>query len=303
YLLFVTEDVRYEYRIEEYHWLIAAEKADSAGVDVISSSLGYNIFDDPSMNYDKSQLDGLTAVITRAGQKAASKGILVVTSGGNTGLSDPWETVLFPGDIIDGLAIGSITTDNTLSSFSPRGGTADGRIKPDLLAQGSGTFLINGTGSIVTSNGTSYSAPLVAGMASGVWQAYPNINVYDLLDALLKSSTNSANPDNERGYGIPSYRAVKNYLEAEESNVWFVAYPNPLETTDFLRIKVFDPIVDNNVQLKLFDTLGKPLSDENLSISWQDNEYFLEMTTLPRGIYILNLQSSSNFSQVKILKL
>jgi subtilisin family serine protease len=302
YLLFVTEDVSYEYRIEEYRWLIAAEKADSVGTDIITSSLGYNIFDDPSMNYNKSQLDGKTAVITMAAQMAATKGILVVTSGGNTGLSDPWETVLFPGDIIDGLAIGSITSDISLSTFSPRGATADGRIKPDLLAQGSATYVINSTGNITARNGTSYSAPLVAGLATGVWQAYPNNNVHELINALLHSSTNSANPDNEWGYGIPSYTAIKNYFTAEESNVWFTAYPNPLETTNFLRIKVFDPILDDNVQVKMFDTLGKPLLDENLSITWQNNEYFLEMTTLPRGIYILNLQSNSNFSQVKILK-
>lgn len=303
YLLYVTEDVWNEYRIEEYRWLIAAEKADSAGVNVITTSLGYNTFDDSSMDYEKSQLDGKSAVITRAGQKAASKGILVLTSGGNTGLTDPWENVTFPGDIIDGLAIGSITTDYSLSPFSPRGPTADGRIKPDLLAQGSATYVINNTGGIVTRNGTSYSAPLVAGLATGVWQAYPDKNVTDLIEAFLNSSTNSASPNNELGYGVPSYIALKNYMEAEESDVWFTAYPNPLETTDYLKIKVFDPITDNNVQVKMFDTLGKPLMDENITINWQDNEYFLEMTALPQGIYILNLQSNSHFSQIKILKL
>jgi hypothetical protein len=117
------------------------------------------------------------------------------------------------------------------------------------------------------------------------------------------SSTNSVSPNNELGYGVPSYTAITNYLEAAQSDVWFTAYPNPLETTNFLRIKVFDPITDNNIQVEMFDTLGKPILDKNLTITWQDNEYFLELSSLPQGIYILNLQSNSHFSQVKILKL
>lgn len=303
FLLFVTEDINNEYRLEEYRWLIAAEKADSAGTDVITSSLGYNIFDDATMNYNKSQLDGVTAVITRAAQRAAEKGIFVVISGGNTGLTDPWETVLFPGDVIDGLAVGSITSNFSLSAFSPRGGIANGRIKPDVLAYGSGTYVINKLGNIVTSSGTSFATPQVAGLAAGVWQAYPEITSDDLLEAFRSSSSNAVTPDNELGYGIPSYLALSNYLEAEGSESWIAVYPNPVTENEFLRIKVFDPIENKEVQLKMFDTLGKPLSDADLSISWQYNEYLLEMATLPRGIYILNLQSGNNFSQVKILKL
>lgn len=303
FLLFVTEDILNEYRLEEYRWLVAAEKADSAGADVITSSLGYNFFDDASMNYGKSDLDGLTAVITRAAQRAAEKGIFVVVSGGNTGLTDPWETVLFPGDIIDGLAVGSISSNFSLSAFSPRGPIADGRIKPDVLAYGSGTYVINKFGNIVNSSGTSFAAPQVAGLAAGVWQAFPEIGVSELLNAFRSSSSNANRPDNEMGYGVPSYLALSNYLSAAEEESWFAAFPNPVIGSDYLHIKVFDPIIDTNVQLDLFDTLGKPILDEQLNISWQFNEYFLDMKTLPQGIYILNLQSTSNFSQIKILKL
>jgi len=105
------------------------------------------------------------------------------------------------------------------------------------------------------------------------------------------------------GYGIPSYQALNNFLQAEASATWFAAFPNPVMNTNFLQIKIFDPVADNNVRFKMFDALGKPLTDDNLKITWQDNAYFLETTTLPRGIYILNLQSDSNFSQIKILKL
>lgn len=303
FLLFVTEDINVEYRLEEYRWLVAAEKADSAGVDIISSSLGYNVFDDPTMDYNKSQLDGNTAIITKAADKASHKGILVVTSGGNTGSSDPWENVLFPGDVIDGITVGSVINVSTPSSFSPRGPTSDGRIKPDVMALGSGTYLINKLGNIVTGSGTSFSTPLVAGLVAGIWQAHPDITSKELLTAMRESSSNALSPDNEMGYGIPSYQALNNFLQAEASTTWFAAFPNPVMNTNFLQIKIFDPVADNNVRFKMFDALGKPLTDDNLKITWQDNAYFLETTTLPRGIYILNLQSDSNFSQIKILKL
>jgi hypothetical protein len=102
---------------------------------------------------------------------------------------------------------------------------------------------------------------------------------------------------------VPHYRALRNFLDAEQSENWFSVYPNPVIENGYLKIKVFDPTSDNNVKIKLFDTLGKPLADDNLNITWQNNEYFLELLSLPKGIYILNLQSDSNFSQVKILKL
>ena len=303
YMLFVTEDVFNEYRLEEYRWLIAAEKADSAGADVISSSLGYGIFDDPSMDYIASDLDGQTSVITRAAQIASEKGILVVTSSGNLDSFNPWKTVLFPGDIIDGVTVGSITSNFTQSSFSPDGPTADGRLKPDVVAYGSGTYLINEAGNITNKSGTSYSAPQVAGLATGVWQAYPEISSAELLNAIRLSSSNSGYPDNFIGYGVPSYGALINFLEAEESETWFTVYPNPVSQDDYLKIKVFDPVIDNNVKIRMFDTLGKRLEEEDLIITWQNNEYFLELVTLRPGIYILNLQSNSNSSQVKILKL
>ena len=303
YLLFVTEDVNFEYRIEEYRWLIAAEKADSAGADVISSSLGYNIFDDPGMDYMASDLDGLTSIITRAAQKASAKGMLVVTSAGNLGFYNPWSTILFPADIIDGLAVGSINSDYSQSSFSPDGPSADGRIKPDVVAHGSSAYMINKAGNIVTSSGTSFSAPQVAGLAAGVWQAYPDISSAELLNALRMSSSNASQPDNIIGYGVPNYRALINFLEAEESETWFAVYPIPVSEGDYLKIKVFDPVSNETVKIKMFDTSGRLLGGDDLKITWKDNEYFLDLVTLRAGIYILNLQSNSNFSQVKLLKL
>ena len=116
------------------------------------------------------------------------------------------------------------------------------------------------------------------------------------------SSSNAGQPDNSIGYGVPNYRALSNFLNAEQSDSWYAVYPNPVSESDYLKIKVFDPTSDQIVEIGLFDALGKPLTEDRLNINWQNNEYFLELLSLPRGIYILNLQSENNFSQVKIFK-
>ncbi len=127
YVLYLTEDVRSEYRVEEYNWTIAAERADSAGVDVINSSLGYNEFDDSSMDYAMSDLDGEKAVITRAARKAIERGIIVVCSAGNEG-GNSWKLVTPPADAEGILAVGSVNSVRTLSNFSSQGPTSDNRI-------------------------------------------------------------------------------------------------------------------------------------------------------------------------------
>lgn len=302
YLLFITENnsSNVEYRIEEYWWLVAAEKADSLGADVINTSLGYYTFIDPNMDYIHEDLDGRTAIVTQAAQLAAERGIVFVTSAGNTG-NKSWEKVTFPGDIIDGLAVGSMLNETTLSAFSAKGPTIDGRIKPDVMAIGSGAYVITSNGSIINKDGTSYSSPMVAALAAGFWQANPDLSALQILDAFRSSSTNAISPDNEMGYGIPSYRALKNYVEHLESMSWASIYPNPTETS--LTVYVNDPSDDPLVNFKLYNCNGQPLLVSDLDITWHDNKYILDVSTLPQGIYVLNLQSTSNFSQLKFAKL
>src|SRR5690606_12871380 len=136
--LYVTEDVATEYRVEEYNWLFAAERADSAGVDIINSSLGYYDLDLPAMRYTKDQMDGKTAVVTKAAQWAADRGILVVCSAGNEGNQPDWGIITAPADAEDVIAVANVNTKGVVSSSSSRGPTADGRIKPDLAALGTG---------------------------------------------------------------------------------------------------------------------------------------------------------------------
>ena len=227
--LFVTEEVPTEYRVEEYNWLFAAERADSAGADIIHSSLGYYDFDDASMNYSVEQMDGQTTVVTRAAQWAADRGILVVTSAGNEGNISSWRMVSAPADGRDVLAVGGVNSNFQKTGSSSTGPTADNRIKPDLAALGAGVKVVRATGQISTSSGTSLAAPLVTSLAAGLWQRYPELSNTELIELLKETASQANQPDNLLGYGIPNYTAVVNFREQTPQTELFAVFPNPLK--------------------------------------------------------------------------
>lgn len=212
YLLIKSEDSRSEYPIEEDYWAAAVEYADSVGVDVISSSLGYFCFDVDELSHDPSQLDGRTAQISRAAQMAGDKGILVFCSAGNEGAGE-WEKITFPADAPGILTVGAITGKKEKSGFSSIGLTADYRVKPDVVALGSGCCVIDSDGSIHYANGTSFATPILAGLGVCLWQSLPWLSNADLIALLQQSASQSKSPDAEQGYGIPNiYKAYKQEL-------------------------------------------------------------------------------------------
>ncbi len=302
YLLFVTENIPSEYRIEEYYWLIGAERADSAGVDVINTSLGYFTFDDASMNYTQDDMDGNTTVVVKAAHIASEKGIIVVTSAGNEG-SRAWGTISSPADMINGLAVGSIRSDYLISSFSSNGPSADGRIKPDVVALGTAAYLIDRNGNISQGSGTSFSAPQVAALVAGVWQAYPEFTNLKVIEAIRMSASNVSNPDAEIGYGIPSFVAINNYLAAILSQNPVLVYPNPLASNELLKVKIVNPSEVNLVQLELYETSGKKISTDSYSVSWNDNIANIELAHLRQGLYFLKVIFDSNSEAFRIVKL
>jgi subtilisin family serine protease len=231
FYLFRTEDAATEYRIEEYHWLRAAEVADSLGVDIINSSLGYTQFDDKSTNYRYEDMNGKTAVISRAAEIAAQTGMIVVTSAGNEG-GGSWRYVSAPADAPSVLSIGAVNSQGKVAYFSSRGKTADGRTKPDISALGQGTAVTRGDGSIGSSSGTSFSAPVSTGLVAGLWQAFPELSSQELMEVLRKSASMATQPNEDYGYGIPDFeRAQALALQKGKKQKKQVEKQNPPQNT------------------------------------------------------------------------
>ena len=202
YLLLKSEDIRGEYLIEEDFWTAAVEYADSVGVDIIASSLGYSLFDSLPDYYTTADLNGQIAFVSRTATIAAQKGMLVVVSAGNEA-NGSWERITFPADVSDVLTVGSVTQDKERSMFSSVGVTADYRIKPDVVALGNNVCVINDAGQVQFGNGTSFSAPVVAGLAACLWQAFPLLKNNELIQLIKETSNQSQRPDAQIGYGIP----------------------------------------------------------------------------------------------------
>lgn len=291
--LYVTEDATSEHRIEEYNWLFAAERADSAGVDVINSSLGYYDFDDESERYTKSQMDGVTAVVTRAAQWAADRGILVVVSAGNEGNISSWGIITAPADAKDVIAVGNVRDTGMLNPSSSRGPTADGRIKPDLVALGTGVKTITGNGTPGSSTGTSLSTPLVTSLAVGVWQAFPELTNKELIEVLKLSASNALHPNNNIGYGIPNYTSILNYLDvvnhlepAQQARV-FDVFPNPVDDTLIVRPLRLGDLA--NCSLELISSVGQIVMKDEISFSEQNLQHTANLSHLAPGIYFLRV--------------
>ena len=204
YVLVRCEDERTESLAEEDYWASAAEYADSLGVDVINSSLGYHDFDDVKTNHLYWEQDGETALISHTASMCADKGIICVNSAGNDGMG-VWKKINFPADAKNILTVGSINEQGKNAAFSAVGPTADGRIKPDVMAYGSPTSVITGRGAIINDNGTSFSSPLIAGMTACLWQALPHKTAKQIIKLVKMAGNNQQHPDNIYGYGVPDF--------------------------------------------------------------------------------------------------
>jgi serine protease AprX len=298
--LYVTEDSGSEYRVEEYNWLFAAERADSAGVDIISSSLGYYDFDLNSMNYTTAQMDGKTAVVTQAAQWASDRGIIVVCSAGNEGNIPGWRIVAAPADAEGVLAIGNINAQGTRSPSSSIGPTADGRIKPDLVALGSGVRVVNFNGSLGFSSGTSLAAPLVTSLVAGIWQRFSQLTRAQLIDVLKRTASRAANPDNEYGYGIPNYNAVVNYIEPVPQANLFEVFPNP--TADTLKIRSIDPEEISSCIVEIISAQGQVIARSEVNFSWLERSYQTDISSFAAGLYYVRIWLDQNRYVYKVVK-
>ncbi len=257
YYLFITEEVSFENIVEEDNWVAAAEYADSIGIDIINTSLGYSLFDDSLQNHTYSDMDGNTTRITIASDIAASKGIIPVTSAGNSG-SNSWHYITAPADCDSCLTVGAVDSLGTYAFFSSYGPTFDGRIKPDVVSVGWHTAYAKNDSTFGYGNGTSYSSPLLAGLTACLWQAFPDKNNIEIIEAIRKSAHLYQNPNDSLGYGIPNFWQAFLELSAtppSTSAMTISTFPSPFTDGFSLVLNNISPYVAANV--KIIDSAGR----------------------------------------------
>ncbi len=305
FLLAKTENTDSETPVEEDNWVAALEWADSIGVDLTSTSLGYLDYDFPFTSYTWQNMDGNTALITRAADLAVKKGIVVVNSAGNEGSRGTPNTLMAPADGDSVFAIGAVDNTGLRVSFSSYGPTVDGRIKPDFMAMGTGVVAARAFNQTqyTTVSGTSFSCPLTSGAIALLLQANPNLTPIQLRNILRQTSSRSSNPDNYYGWGIiNTLSALNQILGVEENSIpnefaLFQNYPNPFNPSTIISWKMAE---SGWVSIKLYNSLGQEL--ETIVDDYYDNgihsKTFSAPPKLSSGVYFYQIKSG-NFIDTK----
>lgn len=299
YLLYRSEDIHGEYPGEEQNWVAAAERSDSAGADIVTTSLGYNTFDNPAFDYTYQDMDGKTTIMARAASVAASKGMILMMAAGNEG-AKPWHYITTPSDAINVLTVGAVNVAGNPGAFSSFGPTPDGRIKPEVSSVGVAAFVQGANGSFSSGNGTSFATPNLAGLVTCLWQAFQDFTSAEIMEAAIKSSSKYANPDNaQMGYGIPDFEIAYNALieirnarnQGNLNNTLagesVLVYPNPVNE---LATILFKPTSSGNGTIKLFDGLGRLCYSATTNFT---KDFIIDIpfnrNGLQRGIYFLQI--------------
>ncbi|HMX03960.1 MAG TPA: S8 family serine peptidase [Chitinophagales bacterium] len=314
--LYRTEIADSEYVVEEDHWLAAAERADSVGADIINSSLGYTVFDDPTQNHTYEDLDGNTTVVTMAADMAASKGILVCNSAGNEG-AGAWHYVSMPSDGDSVLSVGGVDTSGIHVGFSGYGPTFDGRLKPNVVALALGSAVLDPNGYINYLSGTSFSSPLLAGACATLWQAYPEATNMQILHAVEQSAHLYDTPNDSMGYGIPNFGKAYALLDSLFPEIDTTVVDTTVDTTidTTLSSIAIIPLLDGDIFTVILQSLTNreaTFAVYNLqgALMHQENVYLnAEMPTTVEmgnkhlyasGIYFLTVRSGRYKQSVKV---
>lgn len=300
YWLIITEENKSEFAIEEDNWVAGAEFADSAGVDIINSSLGYFTFDDPAMDYSYEDMNGSTTRVTKGANIAASRGMLVFSSAGNEGNKE-WKYIIAPSDGDSVIGVGAVNSDGRPAAFTSFGPAAGGKIKPNVSATGWNTIIVRPNGEVATGSGTSYSSPVLAGAAACLWQANPHASAHHVKQAIEQSAHLFDKPDSLVGYGIPDLKTadliLKNIFvnKQKNRNTWQV-YPNPAK--DYIVLQKNEKVTSSKVQIGFYSTDGRLLHKEET----KDAVKILlqNLQTLPPGIVILQIVTENSTDALKI---
>ena len=302
YWLIRSEDAATEKIIEENNWVVAAEFADSVGADITTTSLGYTTFDNPSQNHVYADLNGRTAVASIAATMAARKGMFVLNAAGNEG-GGAWNYIGVPADADSICTVGAVNGSGVHANFSSVGPTSDGRIKPDLSSMGQGSYVCNANGFFSSGNGTSYATPILAGAVACLWQAHPNRTNMAILHALKVTASQSTNPDNIYGWGIPNICDAHNYLnlhndvgqQESDINSSVVIFPNPAHNQVNFSLK------KKIEKVKLMDVLGNDIA---FSLTEkQSNTFELVFTNeMANGVYFISIKTTEGVINSKFVK-
>jgi hypothetical protein len=289
--------------VEEYQWVSAIEYADSAGADVINSSLGYTTFDDASQNHTWADLNGRTSVASISATLAARRGMIVCVAAGNEGCNNSsgssaqcWQKISVPADADSILAVGAVDGSGLYASFSSTGNTADGRIKPDVSAQGENTAIYNvSSNSISQGNGTSFASPTIAGMVACLWQGNPTKTNMQVITAIKQSASQYTSPDSLLGYGIPDFCVADQILKGTLG-------------IQSLAVNVINTLcgsTDCMLTVNLYDISGRPVLSQQTSSSQNGTTdkiiQSLDLSSLSPGMYLVKISSSNGNSYTKKL--
>jgi hypothetical protein len=304
YWLLRSEYAPTETLMEEFYWAAAAEFADSAGADIINSSLGYYEFDDPQHNHTYADMDGKTTPVSRAAAFAASKGMIVCNSAGNEGASN-WNYIIAPADADSIISVGAVDDQQNYAWFSSNGPTYDGRVKPTVSAQGQGTYVADlFNNGVFAGNGTSFSSPLIAGLVACLWQCNPNATAQQVIQALIQSSSQFSSPDTLLGYGIPNVALACQILAA--LSVQETSYDNPLQVygnpfQSHLEF-VYYPLQSERLTIEISSVDGRLLWRQN-TVTTAGQPLRLSLAfPFSRGLYFLTLRNRDQTIVQKIIK-
>jgi serine protease AprX len=295
YYLFITEDIASENPVEESYWVQAAEEADRLGVDIINTSLGYFGYDNPNYSHTYQDMNGITAFASRGADVAFSRGIICVTSAGNSG-STTNPHIAVPAESLHTLAVGAVNASGLYASFSSIGPSFDGRVKPDVAAQGVQAVVANPSGTTGLANGTSFSGPITAGMVACLWQALPTKTNAEIIQIIKQSASIYANPTPQLGYGIPNYNtALSTTLGISEAEKGIVLlYPNPVKDVLNINTNSFSATTTIAIYSALGQkVLGTKIASANGSIS---------VSQLSSGIYFCRITSGTSSTTTKFIK-
>ena len=301
YYLIHTEDGESETILEEYNWVSGAEYADSLGVDVCSTSLGYIDFDLSDWDHPIEHFDGHTAPMTIGAEIAASRGIICLNSAGNE--YGGYCTLGIPADAEHILTVGAVNAAGQRADFSSVGPTYDGRIKPDVMAMGEGTYVASGNSwwPYYNGNGTSFSCPVMAGAVACLRQARPDASVQEICDAVRMAGNNADNPDSYNGYVIPDFVAALETLPLHVEDTFvqkdeiISVFPNPARGDIRIHMKE-----GYHADINVFDMMGRQLKSYHFNgLNHTSLENYLN--NLDAGVYIIKANSEVGSQALKLI--